>query len=109
MRSCRVIFSLVANFLRLARNSPDISKGNLPESDCQFEYLLLRQPLAPSASSGAPRFPELELALRPCRSDVLAAPWQLNRSSAQLLTRTLVGFHAELPWRNRRPHPALVA
>jgi hypothetical protein len=27
----------------LARNSPDISKGNLLEPDCQFEYLLLRQ------------------------------------------------------------------
>jgi hypothetical protein len=36
-------FSLVANFPRFARNSFDISKGNLLESDRQFEYLLLRQ------------------------------------------------------------------
>jgi hypothetical protein len=46
MRSCRVKFSLVANFPRQARNSPDISKGHLPEADRQFEYLLLRHAYA---------------------------------------------------------------
>jgi hypothetical protein len=42
VRSCCVNFSLVGNFPRLARNSPDISKGNFLESDRQFEYHLLR-------------------------------------------------------------------
>src|SRR5882672_9532696 len=44
MSTCCASFSLVANFPRLARNPPDISKGNLLEPDCQFEYLLLRHP-----------------------------------------------------------------
>jgi hypothetical protein len=43
MSTCFASFSLGANFPRLARNSPDISKGNLLEPDRQFEYLLLRQ------------------------------------------------------------------
>jgi hypothetical protein len=43
-RSCPANFSPLANFRLLAPISADISKGNLLEPDCQFEYLLLRHP-----------------------------------------------------------------
>jgi hypothetical protein len=49
--------------------------------------------------------PELELALRPSLNPALAY-WQSNRSSAQLLTRTLRLSREATMGATRSPHPA---
>jgi hypothetical protein len=109
-RSCFVNASCLhsAGWHSRARRHGEVAEWlKAPHSKCGVRVTVpgVRIPPSPPALAplhleccDAPWFPEWELG---------AAPWQLKRSRAQLLTRPLGGFHAELPGAQpARPPPA---